>query len=127
MLGASVVAFVVSVNLFKPDKPPEVAVTPQVEAVTPQVQTIARPVLTPHSVVPALPAKDEPLPNPAVGSPEIARSAFRDNDVHLGDKDEVIIPATTVFEDDRPNTGKPEDPQHGAAKSKRASSFPLNF
>jgi hypothetical protein len=62
VLGASVVTFVVSVGLFKPDKPPEVAVTPQVEAVTPQVQTVARPVLTPHSVVPALPAKDEPLP-----------------------------------------------------------------
>ena len=31
-LGASVATFVVSVSLFKPDKPPEVAVTPQVEA-----------------------------------------------------------------------------------------------
>jgi hypothetical protein len=119
VLGGSVVAFIVSVSLFIPNKPPEMAVTPQVE-------TVARPVRAPATAIPALPAKDEPLPNPTVGSPGIARVCLRVNDIHLTDKDEIIIPATTVFEDDGPNIGKPED-QHGAMKSKRASSFLLNF
>src|ERR1700693_5215743 len=76
--------------------------------------------------MPALPPKDEPLPNSTVGSPGIARVCLRVNDIHLTDKDEIIIPATTVFEDDGPNIGKPED-QDGAMKSKRASSFPAQF
>jgi hypothetical protein len=50
-------------------------------------------------------AKDEPLPNATVGSPGVARICLTDNDVHLGPKDEIVIPATTVFEDDGPNTG----------------------
>ena len=120
VLGASVVAFVVSASLFMPDEPPEVAVTPQVE-------TVARPVQTPHSVAPALAAKGEPLPNPAVASPGTARVCLRDNDVHLGDKDEIIIPATSVFEDDGPNTGKPEDPSTWRYEIKEGFKFPAQF
>jgi hypothetical protein len=127
VLGASVVAFVVSASLFMPDKPPEVAATPQVETVTPPGQTIARPVQTPHSVASALPAKDEPLPNPAVASPGTARVCLRDNDVHLGDKDEIIIPATSVFEDDGPNTGQPEDPSTWRYEIKEGFKFPAQF
>jgi hypothetical protein len=92
VLGGSVVAFIVSVSLFIPDKPPEMAVTPQVETVTPQIDTVARPVRAPATAMPALPAKDEPLPNPTVGSPGIARVCLRGNDIHLTDKDEIIIP-----------------------------------
>lgn len=55
-------------------------------------------------------AKDEPPPNPRVGSPGVARICLTDNDVHLRPIDEIVIPATTVFEDNGPNTGKPEDP-----------------
>lgn len=51
VLAGSVVAFIVSVSLFIPDKPPEMAVTPQVE-------TVARPVRAPATATPALPAKD---------------------------------------------------------------------
>jgi hypothetical protein len=120
VLGASVVAFVVSASLFMPDKPPEVAVTPR-------VHTVARPVQTPHSIAPALPAKEEPLPNPAVASPGTARVCLRDNDVHLGDKDEIIIPATSVFEDDGPNTGKPEDPSTWRYEIKEGFKFPAQF
>jgi hypothetical protein len=69
VLGGSVVAFIVSVSLFIPDKPPEMAATPQVE-------TVARPVRAPATAIPALPAKDEPLPNPTVGSPGLQGSAL---------------------------------------------------
>jgi hypothetical protein len=55
-------------------------------------------------------AKDEPLPNPTMGSPGVARICLTDNDVHLRPKDEIVIPATTVFEDKGPNTGKAGDP-----------------
>lgn len=127
VLGASVAAFVVSASLFIPDKPPELAVTPQVETVTPQVQAVARPVPMPPSALPALPAKGDPLPNPTVGSPGIARICLRGNDVHLGDKDEIIIPATTVFEDDGPNTGKPEDPATWRYEIKEGFKFPAQF
>jgi hypothetical protein len=128
VLGASVAAFVVSASLFIPDKPPEVAVAPQAEpAVTPQVQTVAPPVPAPDPVVPALPAKDEPPPPPTVASPGIARVCLRDNDVHLGDKDEIVIPATSVFEDDGPNTGKPEDPSTWRYEIKEGFKFPAQF
>jgi hypothetical protein len=122
VLGASVVTFVVSVGLFKPDKPPEVAVTPQVEAVTPQVQTVARPVLTPHSVVPALPAKDEPLPNPAVGSTEIARSALETTTFISGQRRGYH----SGNDRDGPNTGS-RGPSTWRYEIKEGFKFPAQF
>jgi hypothetical protein len=72
-------------------------------------------------------AKDEPLPNPTMGSPGVARICLTDNDVHLRPKDEIVIPATTVFEDDGPNTGKPEDPSTWRYEVKEGFKFPAQF
>jgi hypothetical protein len=72
-------------------------------------------------------AKDEPLPNPTMGSPGAARICLTDNDVHLRPKDEIVIPATTVFEDDGPNTGKPEDPSTWRYEVKEGFKFPAQF
>jgi hypothetical protein len=121
VFGASVVAFIVSTSLFTPNKPAEVAVASQVETIAPKVETLARP------VVPALAVKDEPPPNPTVGSPGIARICLTDNDIHLRAKDEIVIPATTVFEDDGPNTGKPEDPSTWRYEVKEGFKFPAQF
>jgi hypothetical protein len=133
-LGVSVFAFVVSASLFTPDKPPELAVMPQVqtvtqqvETVTPQVKTLARPVLTFDSVTPALAAKDESSPNPTFASPGVARICLTDSDIHLRPKDEIVIPATTVFEDDGPNIGKPEDPSTWRYEVKEGFKFPAQF
>jgi hypothetical protein len=126
VLCASVVAFVVSDSLFVPDKPPQ-------SAVTPQAQTVAPPVLTPRlapapqSAMPASPVKVEPAPNPMVASPGLARICLRDDDVHLADADEVVLPATTVFEDDGPNIGKAEDPSTWRYVVKEGFKFPAQF
>jgi hypothetical protein len=66
-------------------------------------------------------------PNSTVGSPGVARICLTDNDVHLGPKDEIVIPATTVFEDDGPNTGKPEDPSTWRYEVKEGFKFPAQF
>jgi hypothetical protein len=140
VLGASVIAFVVSDRLFVPDKPPEAVATPQVEAATPQVATTApqvravappastpQPAPMPQSATPAPPVRDEPLPQQSVAPPGIARICLRDRDVHLADKDEVVIPASTVFEDDGPNIGKPDDPSTWRYEIKEGFKFPAQF
>jgi hypothetical protein len=66
-------------------------------------------------------------PNSTVGSPGVARICLTDNDVHLRPKDEIVIPATTVFEDDGPNTGKPEDPSTWRYEVKEGFKFPAQF
>ena len=68
-------------------------------------------------------AKDEPLPNPTMGSPGVARICLTDNDVHLRPKDEIVVPATTVFEDKGPNTGRAESPRGTAAAPIRPARF----
>ena len=55
-------------------------------------------------------AKDEPQPNPTMGSPGVARICLVDDDVHLRSNDELVIPATSVFKDKGPNTGRADDP-----------------
>ncbi|WP_162950210.1 hypothetical protein [Rhizobium jaguaris] len=117
-LGASVVAFFVSISLFTPDQP---ANATQVETTTPKAETLARPDM------PALPVKDEPPPRPVDGSPGIARICLADKDVHLKAQDEIIIPATTVFEDDGPNLGKPEDPSTWHYEVKEGFQFPAQL
>jgi hypothetical protein len=49
-------------------------------------------------------------PDGTAGSPGVARICLTDSDVHLKPQDEIVIPATTVFEDNGPNTGKSDDP-----------------
>lgn len=66
-------------------------------------------------------------PNPTVGSPGVAKICLTDNDVHLGPIDEIVIPATTIFEDDGPNTGKPEDPSTWRYEVKEGFKFPAQF
>jgi hypothetical protein len=66
-------------------------------------------------------------PNSTVGSPGVARICLTDKDVHLKPKDEIVIPATTVFEDDGPNTGKPEDPSTWRYEVKEGFKFPAQF
>jgi hypothetical protein len=117
-LGASVVAFFVSISLFTPDQPAKVT---QVETITPKAETLARPDM------PALPVKDEPPPRPVDGSPGIARICLTDKDVHLKPQDEIVIPATTVFEDDGPNLGKPEDPSTWHYEVKEGFKFPAQL
>jgi hypothetical protein len=107
VLGASVVAFVVSLCLFTPEKLPHVAVT---EPLAPPVQDIAQPMLISESGAPTRLVDDKLPPTQTVGSPGVAKLCLTDSDVHLGPKDEIVIPATTVFEDDGPNVGRPEDP-----------------
>jgi hypothetical protein len=88
-------------------------------------ENVARPALT--SVAPALPVKDEPLPSATVGSPGVAKICLTDGDIHLRPKDEIVIPATTVFEDDGPNVGKPEDPSTWRYEVKEGFIFPAEF
>jgi hypothetical protein len=118
VLGASVVTFIVSTSLFTPDPPTEVA---QVEPNTPKTEPLARPDL------PALAAKDEPPPRPVDGSPGIARICLTDKDIHLNPKDEIVIPATTIFEDDGPNIGQPEDPSTWRYEVKEGFKFPAQL
>jgi hypothetical protein len=118
VLGASVVAFTVSISLFTPDRPTEVA---QAETIAPKTETPARP------DTPALPVKDEPPPRPITGSPGIARICLTDKDVHLKPQDEIVIPATTVFEDDGPNIGQPDDPSTWRYEVKEGFKFPAQF
>src|SRR3981081_129670 len=66
-------------------------------------------------------------PNSTLGSPGVARICLTDNDVHLGPKDEIVIPATTVFEDDGPNTGKAEDPSTWKYEVKERFTSPVQF
>ena len=65
-------------------------------------------------------------PNPTAGSPGIARICLTDNDIHLRAKDEIVIPATTVFEDG-PNIGKPEDSSTWRYEVKEGFKFPAQF
>ncbi|HTA99470.1 MAG TPA: hypothetical protein VK804_03260 [Bradyrhizobium sp.] len=66
-------------------------------------------------------------PNSTVGSPGIAKICLTDSDVHLRPKEEIVIPATTVFEDDGPNTGKPEDPSTWGYEVKEGFKFRAQF
>jgi hypothetical protein len=91
-----------------------------VETITPKPETLARPDM------PALAVKDEPPPSPTA-SPGIARICLTDKDIHLSAKDEIVIPATTVFEDDGPNIGKPEDPSTWRYEVKEGFKFPAQF
>jgi hypothetical protein len=117
ILGASVVAFIVSTSLFTPDRLTEVA----------QAETNAAKTETPTQPdVPAL-AKNETPPKPVDGSAGIARICLTDKDIHLNAKDEIVIPATTVFEDDGPNVGQPEDPSTWRYEVKEGFKFPAQF
>jgi hypothetical protein len=114
ILGASLAAFIVSTSLFTPDRPTEVA---QAETNAAKPETLTQPDM------PAL-AKNETPPKPVDGSPGIARICLTDKDIHLNAKDEIVIPATTVFEDDGPNVGQPEDPSTWRYEVKEG---PLSF
>jgi hypothetical protein len=118
VLGVSVVAFIVSISLFTPDPPTEVT---QAETNAPKTETLAR------SDLPALAVKDETSPKPVDGSPGIARICLTDKDIHLNAKEEIVIPATTVFEDDGPNVGQPEDPSTWRYEVKEGFKFPAQF
>jgi hypothetical protein len=69
--------------------------------------------------------RDEPPPT--LGSPGNARICLTDNDVHLKASDEIVIPATTVFEDNGRNLGKPEDPSTWRYEIKEGFKFPAQF
>jgi hypothetical protein len=75
----------------------------------------------------ALAGKDEPAPRPIDGSPGIARICLTDKDIHLSAKDEIVIPATTVFEDNGPNIGQAEDPSTWRYEVKESFKFPAQF
>src|ERR1700719_3149931 len=66
-------------------------------------------------------------PNPIIGSPGVARICLTDSDVHLKPQDGIVIPATTVFEDDGPNVGKPEDSSTWRYQIKEGFKFPAQF
>ncbi|WP_156164398.1 hypothetical protein [Bradyrhizobium sp. LTSP885] len=66
-------------------------------------------------------------PNSEVGSTGIAKICLTDNDVHLRPTDELVIPATTVFEDDGPNIGKLEDPSTWRYEAKEGFKLPAQF
>jgi hypothetical protein len=117
ILGASVLAFIVSTSLFTPDRPTEVT---QAETSAPKTEN-ARPNM------PALAVKDETPLKPVDGSPGIARICLTDKDIRLNAKDEVVIPATTVFEDDGPNLGQMEDPSTWRYEVKEGFKFPAQF
>src|SRR5260370_34293807 len=62
-----------------------------------------------------------------MGSPGIARICLTEKDIRLSAKDEIVIPATTVFEDDGPNVGQPEDPSTWRYEVKEGFKFPAQF
>ncbi|HEX4409953.1 MAG TPA: hypothetical protein VH206_14370 [Xanthobacteraceae bacterium] len=107
ILGLSVVAFVVSLSFFNPDKSTSHAAI--------DGRTGAIPV--PQSAPAAGEVKAGASPA-GTGSPGVARVCLTDNDAHLGPNDELAIPATTVFEDDGPNGGKVDDPSSWAYETK---------
>ncbi|WP_420967316.1 hypothetical protein [Bradyrhizobium sp. B120] len=75
----------------------------------------------------ALPSPVHAKEEPPLGTSGVARICLTDNDVHLRPKDEIVIPATTVFEDDGQNTGKPEDPSTWRYEVKEGFKFPAQF
>jgi hypothetical protein len=66
-------------------------------------------------------------PDVTAGSPGVARICLTDSDVHLKPQDEIVIPATTVFEDNGPNTGKSDYPSTWHYEIKAGFKFPAKI
>ncbi|WFU14410.1 hypothetical protein [Bradyrhizobium sp. CB3481] len=67
--------------------------------------------------------EQQPQSAPIAGAPGTARICLTDKDIRLGEKAEILIPATTVFRDEGPNVGKLENPSTWRYEIKQGSRF----